>query len=134
MYRVRIASIALGAILMGAAAGKGLAPHEKAEMHLTVATGGALNPVLELVALSMLVAIEFSVGAFLMLGIFRRATAAFSILLVAMMMVAVFRAPLTDCGCFGDAIAIDRGLHHSIVVVSALLTVLLLVESERYPR
>ncbi|MDR1344547.1 MAG: DoxX family protein [Tannerellaceae bacterium] len=59
-----------------------------------------------------LIAIEFTIGVCLLLGVYRRYTSMMALALMAFMTpltlyVAIFN-PVTDCGCFGDAIVISN--------------------------
>ncbi|MDR1557732.1 MAG: DoxX family protein [Tannerellaceae bacterium] len=59
-----------------------------------------------------LIAIEFSLGLSLLLGVYRRYTSllvlAFMLLMTTLTLYLVLFNPVTDCGCFGDALVISN--------------------------
>jgi len=60
----------------------------------------------------LLSALEFLIGINLLLGIYRKLTGILAVLFMVVMLpltlyIAVFN-PVTDCGCFGDAVIIDN--------------------------
>lgn len=76
------------------------------------AMGLSIWPNLVVVGVFFLCAIEFFIGVFLSTGCFRKGSAIASMLLICFMLpltlwIAVFN-PVSDCGCFGDALKISN--------------------------
>ena len=96
-------------------------------MHL----GGLMPPVVTLTLSVLLAAVEFCLGIFLLLAIRRRFTSACVVALLSVMtpltLWLAIANPISDCGCFGDAIVLTNWqtfLKNVVLLVAAIVVVM----------
>lgn len=111
---VEISRILLGATFVFSGFVKSVDPHGtmyKIEDYLTAFGVPTLIPLALLVSF-ILCAFEFIMGAFMLLGIYRRWNSRLMLLVMAFMTVLTLYLaianPVEDCGCFGDALVISN--------------------------
>ncbi|MDR1764322.1 MAG: DoxX family protein [Dysgonamonadaceae bacterium] len=77
------------------------------------------------------IAIEFGLGVFLLMGIYRRFNTIFSLLFMLVMtpltLYLAIKNPITDCGCFGDALVISNWatFYKNLFLLAAAVIVVL---------
>ena len=96
---------------------------------LAMNMGGMVPPVVTLVASVALSALEFSLGIFLLFAIRRRLVSRVAVvMMVVMTLLTLWLAlanPISDCGCFGDAIVLTnwQTLWKNVVLLAAAVIV-----------
>lgn len=92
------------------------------------------RPVLLLCAVGLAL-IEFTSGVMLVCGAFRRTTAIILTVIMAVMtpltLYLYLADPISDCGCFGEALVISNGLTFAKNIILAVMVIYLLVINHR---
>ncbi|MCR4766077.1 MAG: DoxX family protein, partial [Bacteroidaceae bacterium] len=109
-----------------------LGTYYKIQDYLTAFGVLQLLPDIMPLALSMLLAVlEFSVGMHLLLGIKRHATTRLSLLIMLVMtpltLYLALTDPISDCGCFGDALVLTNWQTFGKNVVLLLGTIVMVI-------
>ena len=83
----------------------------------------------------VLILVELLLGIFILLGLYRKLSAAVGVLFMAVMtpmtLYIALKNPVADCGCFGDALVISNWHTFYKNIVLVLLALLLLVFHKR---